>query len=139
MKFSVAFAIGLAALPGLASASFAATCKDWFWSDRHKFVATCKKADGTWRRTRQDMNLCLGRSGDVIVSENNGKAFESPTASGKQACIFSHLSGSVLTVGCNNGMVNLPINLAPSSIDLNTVLHNGNGFLQCHGHNGAPY
>ena len=70
MKFTLAtITLGLAALPEFASAAgnFLASCKDIYWINPNFLVATCKKKDGTWMKTRQDMNLCIGLIGDWIL------------------------------------------------------------------------
>ncbi|KAK4160885.1 hypothetical protein QBC43DRAFT_337825 [Cladorrhinum sp. PSN259] len=133
MKLSVALSLGLAALPELASASFASTCRNWYWITPNFLVAECKKANQVdWLRTRQDMNLCIGRSNDAIVSQNVGNAFVSST----KVCAYNSLTGTVLTALCNYPN---PLGFYASSLDLDTFVHNNNGYLQCHGHLGAPY
>jgi len=75
MKFLVAFTLGLAALADLAAAegNFKNTCKtDWYVEDGHYMVATCKRKDGSYMRTRQDMNLCIGyyKSSGVLLGQD---------------------------------------------------------------------
>ncbi|KAK4191316.1 hypothetical protein QBC35DRAFT_448589 [Podospora australis] len=129
MKFSTVAAIGLSVLLPAVEASFMATCSNWFWEDGHYMVADCKKADGSNRRTRQDMNLCIGAtSAGYLVSQNNGN-FERNCKNIKKG------SGSILEASCYSGVFAV---FVPTSIDLNTFVHNSNGFLDCHGHLGAP-
>ncbi|KAK4188573.1 hypothetical protein QBC35DRAFT_548949 [Podospora australis] len=132
MKLSTVFTLGLAALPELASASFAQTCKDWYIEGttfRPLLVATCSKSDGhSPRRTRHDLNLCMGLSYGDLVSRKDGNAF---TAG---ACINIGWSGTQMSAQCLGlyGYKN-------TAIDLNSFIHNSNGFLTCHGYLGAPY
>lgn len=74
MKLSVAFTLGVAGLADLAAAGgFKDSCKsDWYVEDRHYIVANCRRKDGSYMRTRQDTNLCIGyfkSSGTLMGSD----------------------------------------------------------------------
>ncbi|KAK4466109.1 hypothetical protein QBC42DRAFT_330786 [Cladorrhinum samala] len=134
MKFITVLSLGLAALPELASASFASTCRNWYWEDQHYFVSECKKKDGSWMRTRQDMNLCLGlNSSNKPVPMDNGGLFVVRT----KTCAFDRLEGTTLRVTCNDGN-DLFNGWWQASIDLNTFVDNLDGYMWCMGHRSAP-
>ncbi|KAK3998049.1 hypothetical protein QBC44DRAFT_303166, partial [Cladorrhinum sp. PSN332] len=112
MKLSIALALGLAALPELASASFASTCRNWYWMDAKYLVAECKKANQVdWLRTRHDMNLCIGQTNQLLVPMNGGNAF----VSGGDTCSGNSLTGTTLSGVCQ---VQSRAGFVWSSIDL---------------------
>ncbi|KAK4462341.1 hypothetical protein QBC42DRAFT_286515 [Cladorrhinum samala] len=129
MKFTLAtITLGLAALPELAFAAggFASTC-DWYWMERNFLVGNCRKKDGTYMRTRQDMNLCVKNDGGSLTPRDNGHAFDSCSVVGKSGT-------SVIQAWCSSSEI-----MSPTDLDLNTFVENRDGYMWCFNHRSAPY
>ncbi|KAK4461484.1 Cyanovirin-N [Cladorrhinum samala] len=127
MKFTLAtITLGLATLPELtlAGGGFASSCKDWYWMDNKFLVATCKKKNGSWLKTRQDMNLCIINRDGFMSPEDNGRAFDT--------CSYVRLEETYLTAYCDMDVGN-------EMIDLNQFVENRDGYMWCFNHRSAPY
>ncbi|KAK4184404.1 hypothetical protein QBC35DRAFT_58566 [Podospora australis] len=132
MKLTTIFTVGLVALAETASAGFIDSCNsDWYW-DRNFMIANCRKTDGTIRRTRQDMNLCVGTVNGVLVPQNTGNAFVAACGPGTKVAPTS------VQAQCQRNVPGLSP-FVTTTLNLNTFVENNNGFLHCFGHNGAPF
>ncbi|KAG7289315.1 hypothetical protein NEMBOFW57_005682 [Staphylotrichum longicolle] len=72
MKITIALSIGMALLPEIASAAggFFQSCKNSWYMDGSKMVAECKRWNGSYMRSRQDMNLCMTNSYGTLKPGN---------------------------------------------------------------------
>ncbi|KAK4171443.1 hypothetical protein QBC36DRAFT_94865 [Triangularia setosa] len=130
MKLMLAtLTLGLAALPELASAGFAASCS-WSWQEPKYVVATCRKNDGSNFRTRQDMNLCVGANNfsGKLQSQNVGNAF--------LQCWSTSKSGNTDLKSTCWDWYEADVT---STLNIDAYMQNLDGYLWCHGHRSAPY
>ncbi|KAK4460157.1 hypothetical protein QBC42DRAFT_288774 [Cladorrhinum samala] len=123
MKLSALISLGLVALPELASAAGG-------------FGATCKSKDGTWMRTRQDMNLCMGRDGERIVRKDKGNLFVPSNT--ETSCAGVSMRGTALRLTCR--IFSEKGNREEHRlVDLDYIVGNQDGYMWCSGHRSAPH
>ncbi|KAK0742029.1 hypothetical protein B0T21DRAFT_282866 [Apiosordaria backusii] len=130
MKFTLAtLTLGLAALPELASAGFSSTCS-WSWQEPKYIVATCKRKDGSNLRTRQDMNLCVGADNwtGKLKTQDVGNAFN-------QCWNTAKASNTELRSTCWD----FDESDVTSTVNIDGIMNNDDGYLWCYGHRSAPY
>ncbi|SPN96995.1 uncharacterized protein DNG_00515 [Cephalotrichum gorgonifer] len=148
------FVVGAAvALSHLASAqAFFGTCdSNWYVSlttDRAWMYATCKSKSGTKITSRLDLNYCVGNNNGNLVANNSGRFRGSCTdcTPDRDALVIGDVDlppgitipglsepSSILTCNCKrkDGSITLS-----STLDLNKVVGNSNGYLSCYGHTG---
>ncbi|KAK4169732.1 hypothetical protein QBC43DRAFT_283292 [Cladorrhinum sp. PSN259] len=133
MKLSVALMLGVAAFADLAAAGgFKDSCKsDWYLDGSH-LVANCRRSDGSYLRSRQDMNLCIGyyKSSGLLTGQDGGNAWS--------GCINMRKEGSGSIKGSCKTRNGAGIWLE-STLDINAFTTNDNGYLWCYGHRSAPF
>ncbi|KAH6649435.1 Cyanovirin-N [Chaetomium tenue] len=143
MKYFVALLMGLSLLPQLALAAvgggFYASCKHNWSMDGKYMIAECRKTNGQYMRTRQDMNLCITNFNGILAPANNGYFYNTCRGCGQAPDgLVTANSPPTSRMGCfckgKTGGYDVD-----SSVDLNDFVENRDGYMFCFGHRSAPY
>ncbi|RDW58128.1 hypothetical protein BP6252_13539 [Coleophoma cylindrospora] len=129
--YSLRFISALLAIPAsVLAGDYSKTCGQYSTDPNDNTVlANCGDGHGGYRDSRMDMNLCLGNSGGTLVAQNNGGYHDTCYACGP---LFDGPTTTFSCI-CGDGKGGWPV----TSIDLNSVLGNIDGYLWCFDHRGT--
>ncbi|KAK3291033.1 uncharacterized protein B0H64DRAFT_50921 [Chaetomium fimeti] len=140
MQYLAALLMGLTLFPHLAVAAggFFQSCRSSWYMDGKYMIAECKRLNGQYRRTRQDMNLCVTNFRGVLAPANNGYFFN--TCHGCSEGAGGLLTAdspptSSMTCFCKTGYQDYELD---TFLDLNSFVENRDGYMFCFGHRSEP-
>ncbi|KAK4040427.1 hypothetical protein C8A01DRAFT_35569 [Parachaetomium inaequale] len=140
MKLAPALSMGLALLPGMVSAGggFYNSCKENWHMEGNLMITECKKANGQYMRSRQDMNLCIGNSFGTLRAADNGGFTASCGAcqQGQVPYVGGQPPTPYIACSCKNGNGNQE---AFTNLNLNDFVENRDGYIWCFGHRSAAF